>query len=178
MEGERRRKTPPAGNFNQDLEEIMEAWEYLKVIYEELKETERAVTFEAYKLRKEKIKTYLWVNLAVLSATGFITKLFNNKLVLILLIVNLFSVSLSLYLFSKEREIFTINPEESYKQVKEILESKKKNPEVLFYISLIKQTKDIIEKGKGSWKNIYRILSFLLIVQFVVITVIFFMEVI
>ena len=58
----------------------MENWEFLKVLYEELYDHYRFLLGESYKLYKEKVKAYLWVNIAILSATGFLIKFFGKIL--------------------------------------------------------------------------------------------------
>ncbi len=147
--------------------------ELLKVLYEEVKETRNLILGEQYRLRKEKIKTFIWVNIAVLSAISFITKLFKGPSICILILfgLNLFSIGFGVYLFSKEREVPVINAKEFYNNIRSGIS------EGEFYLLLIKNALRDIERESGSFKFAYRILGAILVVQFAIITAILFMEV-
>lgn len=153
----------------------MENWEFLKVLYEELYDHYRFLLVENYKLYKEKVKAYLWVNIAILSATGFLIKFFGKVdfLTVFLVVVNLFSIYSTLEEYSKDRVVPASGAEELLNWLYEEifpLETKEES----FYIALINNLEESIKKESRSREKIYRFFMWLLVIQFLLIGAILF----
>lgn len=155
----------------------MKNWEFLKIIYEKLKEIHNYQLIEQYKLRKEKLKSFIWVNLAVLSAIGVLVKFFKANLYLITLplILNLISIALGIHFFAEDRTISTIDGVKTVKWLyKNVLY--KINSEELFYHHLIRYLDEDVKKESGSFRSTYRIFEVLFICQITLIVILFFLE--
>jgi len=153
----------------------MEKWEFLKVLYEELYDHYRFLIGEDYKLYKEKVKAYLWVNIAILSAIGFLIKFLGkiDFLMIFLVIVNIFSICSILSEYSKDRVVLVSGAEELINWLyKDIFPLKTK--EESFYIALIRKLEENIKKESGSREKIYRFWMWLLVFQFLLIGAILF----
>lgn len=153
----------------------MENWEFLKVLYEELYDHYRFLLGENYKLYKEKVKAYLWVNIAILSVAGFLIKFFGkiDFLTVFLVVVNLFSIYSTLVEYSKDRVVPASGAEELRKWLyEEIFPLKTK--EESFYMALINNLEESIKKESRSREKIYRFFMWLLVIQFLLIGAILF----
>lgn len=148
----------------------MERWEFLKVLYEELYDHYRFLLGENYKLYKEKVKAYLWVNIAILSATGFLIKFFGKVdfLTVFLVVVNLFSIYSTLAEYSKDRVVPASGAEELLNWLYEDVFPLERKEES-FYTALIRNLEENIKREGRSRRKIYQFWMCLLLIQFITI---------